>query len=104
MDLFSLLRARVTCTSGLHSWSAFEPDKAARCCNGWAPVRVPWQYRYHLYEWAALRDQPYNPYTLSWTVVLIPATAVDLIAQLRARVPDWIWGFYAPMPASRIWH
>jgi hypothetical protein len=92
--------ALIPCSSGLHSWSVWDADKAARCCNGWVPVKVPWGYRNRLREWANSRDVLYNPYAVLWYILLVPSSERELLAKLQGRIPDWLWGFYGPTPTQ----
>src|SRR5579862_3850960 len=91
VNSYDYIRQRITCSAGEHRWFAYETENAAKCCNGFVPVKVPWEYRFELSDWIATVSSSLNLVRISWVTLLVPDTDEQLISRLKVKVPIWIW-------------
>ena len=90
MSLIDKLFQKLTCRSGLHIYSAFEPERAELCCNGYTPVAVPVGMTERLDEWLQM-EVGLEHHFPGFTVMLIPSDRTELIERLRNKIPAWYW-------------
>lgn len=82
MDDDWLLPRNKVCGSGNHHWRTSQD--AARCCNGWLPIPVPFEFWQNLPLWAGTPPLTTFSGDVPWVTVLIPATEREFYSRLAA--------------------
>lgn len=74
------------CMAGIHFWRL--SGDAERCCSGWVPIRVPFEWRNDLSGWAEAAKDSSEDINQPWVRMLVAANEHDLIERLREREPN----------------